>query len=60
MDFLESDLKSQNSLDWGLLYTIENTLRPRCLKWGCIIDLSIYNTSYGWKKGWDSKCQFDS
>jgi hypothetical protein len=60
MDFLKSDLKNQNSLIWGLPYTIENLLRHRCLKRGCIIHLSIYSTSYGRKKGQDSKCQFDS
>jgi hypothetical protein len=25
-----------------------------------MIYLSTYNTSYGQKKGWESKCQFDS
>jgi len=25
-----------------------------------MIHLSTYNTSYGRKKGWESKCQFDS
>jgi hypothetical protein len=25
-----------------------------------MIHLNIYNTSYGQKKGWESKCQFDS
>jgi len=29
-------------------------------KWVCMIHLSFYNTSYGRKKGWESKCQFDS
>ncbi len=28
-------------------------------KIGHIIRSSNYNTSYGWKKGWESKCQFD-
>jgi hypothetical protein len=24
-----------------------------------MIHLNIYNISYGWNKGWESKCQFD-
>jgi hypothetical protein len=56
---LERNLKGQNSLDWKLIYTIEKLLRLRCLKWACMIHLSIYNTSYGRKKGQKSKCQFD-
>jgi hypothetical protein len=58
--FLESDLTSQNSLDWKLPYIIINILRHRFLKWACMIHLSTYNTSYGQKKGWESNCQFDS
>jgi len=42
-----------------ILY-IENLLRLKCLKLGCIIHLNTYNTSYGRKKGQESKCQFDS
>jgi hypothetical protein len=53
-------LKGQNSLDWKLHYTIGNLLRRRCLKWVHMIHLSIYKTCYGWKKGQESKCQFDS
>jgi hypothetical protein len=56
----KSNLKVQNSLDWNVPYTIENILRHRCLKWVRMIHLSTYNTSYGQKKGCDSKCQFHS
>jgi hypothetical protein len=35
-------------------------LKFRCLKWACIAHLNIWNTSYGEKKGWESKWQFDS
>jgi hypothetical protein len=56
----KSDLKGQNSLNWGLPYTIEKFLRLKCLKWVCMIHLKVYNTSYGWKKGWESECQIDS
>ncbi len=52
-------LKGQNSLDQILLYTIEKILKHRCFKWVHMIHLSIYNTSYGGKKGRESKCQFD-
>jgi hypothetical protein len=43
--------EGSNLLDWICLYTIEKIWRCRCLKWACMIHLSIYNTSYGWKKG---------
>jgi len=35
-------------------------LRYRCLKWAFMIHLNTYNTNYGLKKSWESKCQFDS
>jgi hypothetical protein len=57
---LKNNLRNKKSLDWGLPYTIEIFLRHRCLKRGRIIHLTIYNTSYGRKKGRESKCQFDS
>jgi hypothetical protein len=49
MDFriFKECFEGQNSLDWQLLYTIENLLKLKCLKWGCIIHLNTYNTSYG-------------
>jgi hypothetical protein len=58
-EFLENHLKGQNSLDWKFPYTIENRLRCRCLYWACIFHLNTYNTSYGQKKGWELKSQFD-
>jgi hypothetical protein len=58
--FSYNNLKGQNSLDWGLFYTIRNFLRWKCLKWAHMIHLNTYNTSYGWKKGQESKCQIDS
>jgi len=57
--FLENDLRGQNSLDWKLHYIIENLLKLRCLKWAFMFHLSTYNTSYGQKKGRESKSQFD-
>jgi len=53
-------LRGQNTLDWTIHYIIGNPLKHKCKKWACMIYLSTYNTSYGWKKGWESKCQFDS
>jgi hypothetical protein len=58
--FLENNFRGQNSLDWKFSYTFEKLLRHRCLKWACMVHLSTENTSYGWEKGWESKCQFDS
>ncbi len=51
--FSESHSKGQTLLDWELFYTIGIFLRPRCLKWGYIIHLSTYNTSFGQMKGWE-------
>jgi len=39
---------------------LKKLLRLKCLKWVHMIHLSTYNTSYGWKKSQESKCQFDS
>ncbi len=52
-------MKGQNSLYWRLSYTIEKLLK-RSPKWVHMVRLSTYNTSYGRKKGQESKCQFDS
>ncbi len=59
-EFLENNLKGQNSLNWKTPCNIGKILRHRCLKWACMIHLNTYNTSYGWKKGRESKYQFDS
>ncbi len=34
-------------------------MKRRCLKWVCMIHLSIWNINYGQKKGQESNCQFD-
>ncbi len=59
-EFLESSLRGQNSLNWKFPYITEKFLRHRCLKCTHMIHLTTYNRNYGWKKGWESKCQFDS
>jgi hypothetical protein len=60
LEFSKSNLKGQNSLDWEFIYTIGNILRCRFLNWACMTHLRTYKTSYGWKNGQESKCQFDS
>jgi len=60
LEILNNDLNVHNSLDWKFPYTIGNILKRRCLKWGFIIHLNTYNTSYNQKRGWESMCQFDS
>jgi hypothetical protein len=56
----ERNCRGQNTLHWGVLYTIEKVLKCRCPKWLCISHLDICSTSYGWKKGRESNWQFDS
>ncbi len=51
----ESHLRGQNSMACGVLYIIGKLLERRCLKWARITHLDIWNTSYGQKKGWESK-----
>ncbi len=58
--FSERDCRGQNSSPWKVLYFIGKLLKCRCLKWGCIVHLDIWNTSYGQKKGQESNWQFDS
>jgi hypothetical protein len=57
---LELNCRGQNTSPWTIFYTIEKVSKFRCLKWPCMNHLDIYNTSYGWKKGWESNWQFDS
>jgi hypothetical protein len=37
----ESDYKGQNSMDWGVLYTIGKLLKLRFLKWARMTHLDI-------------------
>jgi hypothetical protein len=39
---------------------MKKLLKRRCQKYVPMIHLNAYNTSYGRKKGQESKCQFDS
>jgi hypothetical protein len=56
----ELDCRGQNTSPWGFLYIVGKVLKCRCQKWPCMSHLDICNTSYGRKKGQESKCQFDS
>jgi len=60
LEFLKSNYKGQNPLDWKIIYIIENLLKRRCLEWACMTHLDTWNTSYGQKKGQESNWQFDS
>ncbi len=51
----KSHLRGQNSMACGALYIMGKLLERRCLKWACIAHLDIWNTSYGQKKGRESK-----
>jgi len=57
---LELDCRGQNTLHWGVLYTIGKVLKCRCPKWPRMSHLDIFNPSYGQKKGQESNWQFDS
>jgi hypothetical protein len=56
----EFDCRGQNTLPWGVLYTVGKVLKYRCPKWPRMSHLDICSTSYGQKKGRESSCQFDS
>jgi hypothetical protein len=51
----EPDCRGQNTLHWGVLHTVGKLLKRRCPKWPCMSHLDICNTSYGQKKGRDSR-----
>ncbi len=54
------DCKGQNTLHWGILYTIGMLSKCRCRKWARLSHLDIFSTSYGPQKGRGSNWQFDS
>jgi hypothetical protein len=56
----ELDCRSQNTLHWGVLYTIGKVLKCWCPKWPRMSHLGICSSSYGQKKGRESNWQFDS
>ncbi len=60
LEYSELNCRSQNTLNWGVLYTIEKVLKCRCPKWPRMSHLDICSPSYGQKKGQESNWQFDS
>jgi hypothetical protein len=56
----EVDLRSQNTLHWGVLYINGKISKCRCRKWAHMGHLNICNTSYDKRKGRESNWQFDS
>jgi len=52
--------RGQNTLHWGVLYTVGKVLKCKSPKWPCMSHLDICSTSYGQKKGRESNWQFDS
>ncbi len=56
----ELDCRGQNTLPWGVLYTVGKVSKCRCRKWPHMGHLDICSTSYGQKKGRESNWQFAS
>jgi hypothetical protein len=56
----ELNCRGQNTLPWGVIYTIGKALKFRYRKWPCMSHSDICSTSYGRKKGQKSNWQFDS
>jgi hypothetical protein len=56
----ERDCRGQNTSHRDVLYTVGKVLKCKCLKWPRMSHLDICSTSYSWKKGRESNCQFDS
>jgi hypothetical protein len=54
------DCRGQNTLHWGVIYTLENFLKFRCPNWLRMSHLDICSLSYGQKKGRELNWQFDS
>jgi hypothetical protein len=57
---LKLEFRGQNTLHWGVPYTIGKVLKSRCPKWPRMSHLDICSPSYGQKKGQESNWQFDS
>jgi hypothetical protein len=56
----ECNRRGQNTLHWGVFYSVGNFLKCKCSKWPRTSHLDICSTSYGQKKGQESNWQFDS
>ncbi len=51
----ELNNRGKNTLPWNVLYIVGKALKCKCQKWPRMNHLDIYNTSYGRKKGQESK-----
>jgi len=51
----EFNCRGQNTSFWGVLHVIGKLLKFTCRKWPCMSHLDICSTSYGKKKGQESK-----
>jgi hypothetical protein len=60
LEISEFDYMGQKTSPWGVLHFIGKILKCRCLKCPRMSHLDICSISYGKKKGWESKWQFDS
>jgi len=56
----ELNCRGQNTLPWGVLYTVGKALKCKCQKWPRMSHSDICSTSYGRKKGQESNWQFNS
>jgi hypothetical protein len=54
------DCRGQNTLHWGVFYTIGKVLKCKCPKWPRMSHLDIFSPSYAQKKSRESNWQFDS
>ncbi len=55
----DDDCRGQNTLHWGVFYTVGKLLKFRCLKWPRMSHLDIHSPTYGRMKGRESNWQFD-
>jgi hypothetical protein len=55
LENLEFDYRGQNTSHWGVLYIVGKVLKLTCPKWPCMSHLDICSTSYGRKKGRESR-----
>jgi hypothetical protein len=51
---LELNCRGQNTLPWGVFYTVGKFLKWKCRKWPRMSHLDICSISYVWKKGRES------
>ncbi len=58
--FSKGDWKVKINWIEQLFISFRKLLEHTCLKWSCMIHLDTSNKNYGQKKGWESKCHFDS